>query len=173
MKRKLIMGILLGMVVTLIPLSALADDVQMSPKALEISNNLNCPVCEGQSVRDSNAQLARDMRRIVQERLDEGYTEDEVYDYFVDRYGVGILRNPPRSGFFLTLWWAPVVGIAIGALVLGTFLTQRKKPSTSQKASSESSTPDDDQSDDLSEYEARILQDLDDNDSYRNERSDR
>ena len=173
MKRKLIMGILLGMVATLIPLSALADDVQMSPKALEISNNLNCPVCEGQSVRDSNAQLARDMRRIVQERLDEGYTEDEVYDYFVDRYGVGILRNPPRSGFFLTLWWAPVVGIAIGALVLGTFLTQRKKPVTSQKVNSENSIPDDDQSDDLSEYEARVLQDLDDTNSHRNERSDR
>lgn len=154
------------MVLILIPVAALADDVQMSPEALQIANNLNCPVCEGQSVRDSNAQLARDMRRIVQERLDEGYTEDEVYDYFVDRYGVGILREPPRSGFFLTLWWAPVIGLAIGALVLGTFLTQRKKPA--RPASRKSGTDGtEDQGDDLSEYEARVLQDLEDNDSYR------
>jgi cytochrome c-type biogenesis protein CcmH len=166
-KRKLLTGALLLIVMSMIPAAALADDVQMSPEALQISNNLNCPVCEGQSVRDSNSQLARDMRRIVQERLDEGYTEDEVYDYFVDRYGVGILREPPRSGFFLTLWWAPVIGLAIGALVLGTFLTQRKKPASTAKSN------DDDHQDrsgaddeDLSEYEARVLQDLED-DSYR------
>lgn len=166
MRHKLITSTLIGMVLILIPVAALADDVQMSPEALQIANNLNCPVCEGQSVRDSNAQLARDMRRIVQERLDEGYTEDEVYDYFVDRYGVGILREPPRSGFFLTLWWAPVIGLAIGALVLGTFLTQRKKPA--RPASRKSGTDGtEDQGDDLSEYEARVLQDLEDNDSYR------
>jgi cytochrome c-type biogenesis protein CcmH len=165
-KRKLVLNALIGLIAVLTPVAALANDVQMSPEALEISNNLNCPVCEGQSVRDSNAQLARDMRRTVQELLDEGYTEDEVYDYFVDRYGVGILRNPPRSGFFLTLWWAPVIGIAIGALVLGTFLTQRKKPAKSAVRKSNDDNGDG-QDDDLSEYEARVLQDLEDSDSYR------
>jgi cytochrome c-type biogenesis protein CcmH len=169
-KRKLLAGAILAILISLIPTSVMADDVQMSPKALEIANNLNCPVCEGQPVRDSNSQLARDMRRTIQERLDEGYTEEEVYDYFVDRYGVGILREPPRSGFFLTLWWAPVIGIAIGALVLGTFITQRKKSGkgpAEQTVEVDSTSTDDD---DLSEYENRILQDLEDNDSHQGRR---
>ncbi len=172
MKRKLLAGAILAILVSVIPMSVSADEqFEMSPKALEIANNLNCPVCEGQPVRDSNAQLARDMRRTIQEKLDAGYTEEEVYDYFVDRYGVGILREPPRSGFFLTLWWAPILGIAIGALVLGTFITQRRKPNKKK-----ASTPDtgdqqpDIGDDDLSEYEQRILQDLEDDNSSQDRR---
>jgi cytochrome c-type biogenesis protein CcmH len=152
------------------PFWAFADE-PLSPTALEISNKLNCPVCEGQSVRDSNSQLARDMRRTVQERLDQGYTEEEVYDYFVDRYGVGILREPPRSGFFLTLWWAPVIGMAIGILVLGTFIAQRRKPVKSSASSGGASGPGGEQ-DDLSEYEAKILRDLEE-DTYGGDRSGR
>ena len=158
--------------VLLIPAGVLAErEEPLSPQALKIANDLNCPVCEGQSVRDSNSQLARDMRRTVQERLDDGYTEEEVYDYFVDRYGVGILREPPKSGFFMTLWWAPVIGIAIGALVLGTFIAQRKKPvQATTEPSAGSASDEHDPDDDLSEYEQKILRDLDDDDSLRNGR---
>jgi cytochrome c-type biogenesis protein CcmH len=165
-KRSMLYFALTVMFLALLPLGAAAEEA-MSPEALEIANNLNCPVCEGQSVRDSNSQLARDMRRIVQERLDEGYTEEEVYDYFVDRYGVGILREPPKSGFFMTLWWAPVIGIAIGALVLGTFITQRKRPAGkgSTKSDTSSDSVESGIDDDLSEYEQRVLRDLED-DSY-------
>jgi cytochrome c-type biogenesis protein CcmH len=168
-KRSVLYGAIMAVLLALIPLGALAEE-PLTPTALEISNNLNCPVCEGQSVRDSNSQLARDMRRTVQELLDDGYTEDEVYDYFVDRYGVGILREPPKSGFFMTLWWAPVIGIAIGALVLGTFLTQRKKPSSGTQAQSASEGSSDSTDDDLSEYERRVLRDLEDDDSFRSGR---
>jgi cytochrome c-type biogenesis protein CcmH len=160
------------LVVALVALFALPVTVTaaepMSPEALEIANELNCPVCEGQSVRDSNSQLARDMRAIVQERLDEGYTRQEVLDYFVDRYGVGILREPPKSGFFLTLWWAPVIGLAIGALVLGTFVAQRRRAparaATPQPPGADHPAPEGD--DDLSRYEAQVLRALE-------ERSDR
>jgi cytochrome c-type biogenesis protein CcmH len=168
-KRSLFAGLLTLFLLSLLPFSVMADE-PMSPQALEISNNLNCPVCEGQSVRDSNSQLARDMRRTVQELLDAGYTEDEVYDYFVDRYGVGILREPPKSGFFMTIWLVPIVGLAIGALVLGTFLTQKKKPAKDSHASGQDATPSDSSDDDLSEYERRVLQDLDDDDVYSGRR---
>lgn len=142
-----------------------SEEQALSPKALEISNELNCPVCEGQSVRDSNAQLARDMRRTVQDMLDEGYTEQEIRDYFVDRYGVGILREPPKSGFFMTLWWAPVIGVGIGALVLGTFITQRKRKTSNKAARGNGGTaPGRSQTaeeDDLSRYEEQVLRELD------------
>ena len=165
MKHKLLYAVAFGVLLGMLPFAVASEEeqAQMSPKALEISNNLNCPVCEGQSVRDSNAQLARDMRRTVQEMVDDGYTEDEIYDYFVERYDVGILRNPPKSGVFMSLWWAPVIGIAIGALVLGTFVTQKKRKKGSSSSGSGSgdaggSTIDAD--DDLSEYEARVLDEL-------------
>lgn len=164
-RRVLAMGFAL-IIASLLPLGASAEE-SLSPQALELSNGLNCPVCEGQSVRDSNSQLARDMRRTVQEMLDEGHTEEEVYDYFVDRYGVGILREPPKSGFFMTLWWAPIIGIAIGALVLGTFVTQRRRgdtssPATSGGANAPERTTGGEADDDLSEYEERVLRELDD-----------
>jgi cytochrome c-type biogenesis protein CcmH len=165
-RRSLFAGLLTLIVISLLPLSVMAEE-PMSPEALEISNSLNCPVCEGQSVRDSNAQLARDMRRTVQELLDAGYTEEEVYDYFVDRYGVGILREPPKSGFFMTIWLVPVVGLALGALVLGTFLTQRKKSSgTTASTGTESDSDQEQTEDDLSEYEQQVLRDLEDDDGY-------
>lgn len=170
MKRKLLAGLILAIVAVAIPTGVFADEaqMQMSPQGLEIANNLNCPVCEGQSVRDSNAQLARDMRRTIQTQLDEGYTEEEIYDYFVDRYGVGILRDPPRDGFFLTLWWAPVIGVAIGALVLGTFITQRRKPDRKEQADQDTGDqPHGGADEDLADYEQRVLQDLEDNDSWR------
>jgi cytochrome c-type biogenesis protein CcmH len=162
-KRSLLKVGLVLIALALLPASAAARDV-LSPEALEISNGLNCPVCEGQSVRDSNSQLARDMRRTVQEKLDEGYTEDEVYDYFVDRYGVGILREPPKSGFFMTLWWAPVIGLAIGALILGTFVAQRRRDGGSASAAKPDSgdASSTNEADDLTEYEERLLRELDD-----------
>jgi cytochrome c-type biogenesis protein CcmH len=128
----------------------------LSPEALEIANRLNCPVCEGQSVRDSNSQLARDMRATIQDKLNEGHTREEILDYFVDRYGVGILREPPKSGFFLTLWWAPVIGLAIGVLVLGTFVAQRRRKPGAERSGTAKSEDDDD----LSRYEAQVLKAL-------------
>lgn len=169
MKRRLLALILFVILSALAPAGTLAseelnEDDALSPQALEIANGLNCPVCEGQSVRDSNSQLARDMRQTIQEMLDEGYTEDEIYDYFAhpDRYGPGILREPPKDGFFMTLWWMPVIGVAVGALVLGTFVTQRRSRSTgqgNQEPRTAGSSRDDD---DLSEYEERVLRDLND-----------
>lgn len=171
MKRSYSVLILLIGILTLLP-AGVAAQQEMSPKALEIANELNCPICEGQSVRDSNSQLARDMRDRIQIMLDEGHSEQEIKDYFVDRYGVGILREPPKDGFFMTLWWMPVIGVAIGALVLGTFVTQRKsratKGSPGESSTGPHSDPGADSDDDLSEYEDRVLRDLSDEDANWN-----
>ncbi|MEX2425149.1 MAG: cytochrome c-type biogenesis protein [Thermomicrobiaceae bacterium] len=171
MKRSLIGLAISALILVFLPVAVLAEedltyedapDRALSPQALELANDLNCPICEGQSIRDSNSQLARDMRRTVQEMFDDGYTEDEIRQYFVDRYGVGILREPPKSGFFMTLWWAPVIGVAVGALLLGTFITQRRK--TTARPKSDQNDHSADSVDDLTEYEQRVLRDLEDDD---------
>lgn len=89
-------------------------------RMIRIADQLQCPVCEGQSVAFSNSQLATEMRRIIEDKLRAGESEEAIIQYFVDRYGVKILREPPRSGFLAWLWLTPVAGFAlalIGVLV--------------------------------------------------------
>jgi cytochrome c-type biogenesis protein CcmH len=104
-----------------------AADEALSAEALSIANSLNCPVCTGESVRDSSSQLAHDMRELIQQKLDQGMTRQQIMDYFVGAYGVTILRQPPKHGFSLALWWIPVVAVVAGAGILLGFLTQRRR----------------------------------------------
>jgi len=103
---------------------AMAEEA-LSPEALEIANQLNCPVCQGQSVRDSNSELARQMRQLIQQKLDQGESREQILQYFVDRYGVGILREPPREGFLWLLWWGPVIGLSVGIVLVALYLRRR------------------------------------------------
>jgi cytochrome c-type biogenesis protein CcmH len=107
--------------------AASAADEALSAEALSIANSLNCPVCTGESVRDSSSQLAHDMRELIQQKLDQGQTRQQIMDYFVGAYGVTILRQPPKHGFSLALWWIPVVAVIAGAGILLGFLTQRRR----------------------------------------------
>ena len=84
----------------------------------EISGELMCPVCEGQSVAESNAQLARDMRAIIKTKLLEGKSKEEIIDYFVSSYGETILASPPPRGFSIILWLLPVLSVLIGGAII-------------------------------------------------------
>ena len=85
-----------------------------------------CPVCEGQSVAESNAQLARDMRAVIKTKLLEGNTKEEIMDYFVSSYGETILASPPPKGFSVILWLLPVLSVLIGgAIILRTIHSYR------------------------------------------------
>ncbi len=128
MKRSLLAIITAFILLLLVPtIAAASGDEPLSPEALGIANSLNCPVCQGESVRDSNAQLAHDIRQLIQQKLDQGESHQQIMDYFVSRYGITILRQPPKHGFSLALWWIPVGAILIGALILLGFVTQRSR----------------------------------------------
>lgn len=98
------------------------DDPAMEERAREISSGLRCLVCRNESIDDSNAELARDMRLLVRERLVEGDSNQEVVEYVVDRYGEYVLLNPLTGGSNMILWLAgPVMlllGIGMGALYI-------------------------------------------------------
>ncbi len=128
MKRSLLAVATVFAFLLVLPLAAGAvSDETLSPEALSIANSLNCPVCQGESVRDSNAQLAHDIRLLIQQKLDQGESRQQIMDYFVSRYGETILRQPPKHGFSLALWWIPVGATVIGLLILAGFLTQRSR----------------------------------------------
>lgn len=90
------------------PDEILADPV-LETRARELSGELRCLICQNQSIDDSNAPLARDLRLLVRERLEAGDTNAEVKDYLVARYGEFVLLRPPLAWHTLLLWLAPVL----------------------------------------------------------------
>ena len=105
------------------------DDPALETRAREISQNLRCLVCQNQSIDDSNADLARDLRVIVRQRLVAGDSNDEVFQYIVDRYGDYVLLTPPVRGATYALWFGPVVILAVaGGALLFAALRRRNRP---------------------------------------------
>jgi len=83
-----------------------------------IASELMCPVCAGQTVAESGAQLAVQMRAIIRERLQQGQTREQIIAYFVAQFGEGVLAAPPRRGIGLLLWLSLPLVLAIGFFVL-------------------------------------------------------
>lgn len=113
-------------VLALMPVASAAvqpDEVLADPalesRARELSKGLRCLVCRNESIDESNADLARDLRLLVRERLQAGDSDDEVIDFVVDRYGEFVLLKPQTTGSNLLLWLAGpamlLVGFGIGA----------------------------------------------------------
>ncbi len=99
------------------PDEILSDPV-LEERARNLSSKLRCMVCQNQSIDDSNAELARDLRVLVRERLTDGDSDDEVIAYVVSRYGEFVLLKPRFSMKTLILWIAPAAMLLTGGLIL-------------------------------------------------------
>lgn len=110
--------------------SALNTQNSVDDQALAIANQLQCPVCENVTVAYSNSALAGQMRQVIRDKLAQGDTRDQIIQYFVDRYGEGILTQPPKHGLNLLVWLLPLAGLLIGLGVLGTVLLSRRSNPT-------------------------------------------
>ncbi len=120
------------LLVLLAPLPAFAvnpDEVLSNPaleqRARNLSAQLRCMVCQNQSIDDSNAELARDLRVLVRERLTNGDTDDQVIDYVVSRYGEFVLLKPRFSARTVILWATPVLLLLVGAIAILVFVRTR------------------------------------------------
>lgn len=127
--KRLILALLL-----LLPLPAMAvqpdeilDDPTLEQRAREISKGLRCLVCRNENIDDSNADLARDLRLLVRERLTEGDTDEEVMDFVTDRYGEYVLLNPVTGGSNWILWGAGPAMLLLALAVAAAFLRRRGK----------------------------------------------
>ncbi|HLG73419.1 MAG TPA: cytochrome c-type biogenesis protein CcmH [Chloroflexota bacterium] len=103
----------------------------LDDQTLAIANQLQCPVCENVTVAYSNSTLAGQMRQVIREKLQQGETRDQIIQYFVDRYGEGILTQPPKHGLNLLVWLLPVAGILAGLGIVGSVLWARRPASAS------------------------------------------
>ena len=73
----------------------------------QVSNELMCPVCQGQTVAESNSELAISMRKVIENKVNQGESKEKILEYFVNQYGDNILAKPPLKGFNLFLWIIP------------------------------------------------------------------
>ena len=122
---------LLLLLLSALPALAVNPDEVLSDRALErraraLSAELRCMVCQNQSIDDSNAELAKDLRLLVRERLKQGDSDEAVLDYVVSRYGEFVLLKPRVSMRTMALWGAPAVLLLTGSLALVLFARRRK-----------------------------------------------
>jgi cytochrome c-type biogenesis protein CcmH len=110
-------------------------DPALEARARGLSAQLRCMVCQNQSIDDSNADLAKDLRLLVRERLTAGDSDDEVIDYLVSRYGEFVLLKPRLSEHTLLLWGMPIALAAMGAGVVLVQLRRRRISSGAQDLS--------------------------------------
>jgi cytochrome c-type biogenesis protein CcmH len=103
---------------------ALGQDAVLDPEVFEIGRALRCPTCVAESVAESNAAVAQEMRRIIQEGLDAGRSRAEIIAGFRASYGDWILLEPPARGVFLFVWLVPAVALA--AALLGLVVLTRR-----------------------------------------------
>lgn len=101
-----------------------AADASLEARTTAVASTLRCPVCQGESIQDSPADLAQDMRALVREQLRAGKTPEEVKAYFVGRYGEWILLEPRMTGLNVLLYVFPVI-LVLGGLAFVVVLVRK------------------------------------------------
>ena len=104
----------------------------------DLIDQLRCLVCQNQSIADSNADLAVDLRMRVYRMIEEGTSDEAIINFMVERYGDFVLYNPPFKKSTLLLWFAPFIVIGVGSVLLVIFIVRRDKDTISEKEISES-----------------------------------
>ena len=115
------------------PDEILADPV-LEARARSISKEVRCLVCRNESIDDSNASLARDLRLLVRERLTAGDSDAEVLDYLVERYGEFVLLKPKFSAANAALWLAGPAAFLIGLIVIVAYHRARRPHAEAREA---------------------------------------
>lgn len=139
MKRlAFLLMLLTGPALAVLPSERLADPA-LEARARALSLELRCQVCQNQSIDDSNAPLAADLRRLVRERLVAGDSDAGVLDYVVRRYGDYVLLRPPMREDTALLWFGPLAILLLGAAGAFVYL-RRRKPAVEAPLSTEEET---------------------------------
>ena len=123
----------------------------MEQRSQALNRTIMCPVCPGESIDQSQVALAVQMRGIVSEKLAAGWSDEQVREFFVERYGPSVLLEPPTRGISLAVWLAPPIGVAaaVGVFVIA-IRHMRRRPTLADGDDDEMSD------DDLQPYYERI-----------------
>lgn len=131
-----------------------AQPPTLDQRAHDVASQLQCPICNGESVADSPSGLASEMRGVIHQKLAQGESEQQVIQYFEARYGDTILEAPPKSGFTTLIWLPPVLMLLVGSYLV---FTLGKEWSASRAPAAALAADGDDETLDLSDEERRRL----------------
>src|SRR4051812_8334454 len=107
---------------------ALAQDAGLERRVTHLAHELRCLVCQNQTIADSNAPLAVDLRNQIREQISAGRSEQEIVDFMVQRYGDFVLYRPPLKATTIVLWAGPFLFLALGVYFLLRFIRRRQVP---------------------------------------------
>jgi len=102
----------------------------------EVAKDLFCPVCESTPLDVCATQACADWRELIREKLTQGETKEEIFDYFARQYGDGVLANPPRRGFSTILWVFPVAAVLLGGFLFVRFMQNLRAASDDEHVES-------------------------------------
>ena len=95
-----------------------SSDLKAKNLEIEITKNLRCLICQGQSVYDSDSEFANSLKALVDEKIQEGFSEKQIYDYFKEKYGDWILYDPGINKNTYVLWLLPLLIFLIGGAII-------------------------------------------------------
>ena len=111
-------------IILFLPISSL--DAEEYEKRNKITKNLRCLICQGQSIYDSDSEFANSLKILVDKKLSEGLSEDQIYEYFKSKYGEWILYDPGLNKNTYILWLLPILIFLIGgAIIYKTFIVKK------------------------------------------------
>lgn len=136
------------------------DDLTLDQRHRQLSEQLMCPVCDGQTIDQSSAAISEDMKSVIWQQLDAGRSNAQIRDYFVDRYGEAVLAAPTSAGVNITAWVLPAVIAAFGLAAVGSAYIRMRMPRTDKTGVNPSTLPvateSDSDNDELDPYLERI-----------------
>jgi len=121
-RNTLLLSVAVGLLTFLALVSPVFADNSLAAKELEVEKQLGCPICTDLPLNVCDNEICQQMRGVIHQKISDGETPDQVVQYFVQRYGNGVLLAPPQHGFSLAAWYLPFLAVALGALALTTFL---------------------------------------------------
>lgn len=133
----LVVALLLAMPAAAVEPDEMLDDPVLEQRARALSAEIRCVVCQNESIDSSNAEIARELRLLVRERLVAGDSDREVLDYLVARYGDFVLLRPPLEPGTWLLWFGPFVILLLGALAVVVYFRRQRAAAAAPPALSE------------------------------------
>lgn len=124
--RKLLAAVVTVGLAVIVVIGLVQGDKSDEDRARAIGSRVKCPVCQGVAIADSPSETARAMMDVVEERIADGWSDNQIIDYFSERYTDSIVIDPPFAGNTLLVWLIPMLAVVAGGFMIFT----RRKPRT-------------------------------------------
>ncbi len=118
LRRTPFLTAILAILIVLSAAACATETPTLEERAQSIDQRLMCPVCPAETIDQSQADVAIQMRELVREKLRDGESEDQIFNFFVDRYDKGVLAEPPAEGFNILVWVIPPLAFLLGLALI-------------------------------------------------------